>query len=105
MGIFAPNRSKKEGGAIVGTEAFEHTKCKAQQYKELVLEFHSTFRVKDGNFDQWNAVSFSLGRKFHEMTVAQLGVLSQFYNQEEVETLEFNTSSEVHSRIRMSVVW
>ncbi|KAK1421797.1 hypothetical protein QVD17_24429 [Tagetes erecta] len=62
------------------------------QYKELVLEFHCTFKFKDGNFDQWNAVSFSLGRQMHEMSIAQFGVISGFYTQEEVVAEEFSTS-------------
>ncbi|KAM0051677.1 hypothetical protein Hdeb2414_s0007g00239331 [Helianthus debilis subsp. tardiflorus] len=66
--------------------------CDALQYKELTLEFHETFQYKQGNYAQPNAVSFSLGRQVHEMTIPQFAVLTQFYTQEEVEMDESVTS-------------
>ncbi|KAM0067884.1 hypothetical protein Hdeb2414_s0002g00066531 [Helianthus debilis subsp. tardiflorus] len=66
--------------------------CDALQYKELTLEFHATFQYKQGNYAQSNAVSFSLGRQVHEMTIPHFVVMTHFYTQEEVETDEFATS-------------
>jgi len=63
-----------------------------RQYKELTLEFLCTFRSKEGNFDQPDAVSFALGRQMYEMTVAEFGVATGFYTEDEVNTAEFNTS-------------
>ncbi|KAJ0684579.1 hypothetical protein HanLR1_Chr11g0392741 [Helianthus annuus] len=36
--------------------------CDAMQYKEITLEFHSTFDYKQGNFNETDAVFFALGK-------------------------------------------
>ncbi|KAJ0770345.1 hypothetical protein HanPI659440_Chr07g0256321 [Helianthus annuus] len=56
--------------------------CDAHQYKELTLEFYATFQYKQGNYGQYHAFSFSLGRKVYEMTMPQFAVVTQLYTQE-----------------------
>ena len=63
--------------------------CDGPQYTELTIEFHCTFRHKEGTFAEKDAVSFSLGRNLYEMNMAQFGVALGFYTPEEVETDEF----------------
>ncbi|KAJ0443965.1 hypothetical protein HanIR_Chr16g0826581 [Helianthus annuus] len=63
--------------------------CNGPQYTELTIEFHCTFRHKEGTFAEKDAVSFSLGRNLYEMNMAQFGVALGFYTPEEVETDEF----------------
>ncbi|KAJ0435685.1 hypothetical protein HanIR_Chr00c37g0912551 [Helianthus annuus] len=62
------------------------------QYEELVLEFHSTFKHKEGAFAQNNVVSFSLGRTIFEMDMAPFAVASAFYTQEEAQSPGFSMS-------------
>lgn len=61
------------------------------QYKELTLEFSSTFQYKDGNFDQQDAITFALGRKTYEMDMFEFGVASGFFSVAEVQLPEFKT--------------
>ncbi|KAJ0588663.1 hypothetical protein HanIR_Chr04g0177281 [Helianthus annuus] len=63
--------------------------CDWPQYTKLTLEFHYTFRHKEGAFAENNVVSFSLGRNVYEMNIAQFGVALGFYTPEEVQTDEF----------------
>ena len=63
--------------------------CDTTQYTELTIEFHCTFRHKEGAFSEANAVSFSLGRNLYEMTIPQFGVALGLYSSEEVATEEF----------------
>ncbi|MFS7955138.1 hypothetical protein Hanom_Chr07g00639111 [Helianthus anomalus] len=53
--------------------------CDGSQYTELTIEFHCTFRHKEGAFSENNAVSFSLGRNLYEMNIAQFGVALGLY--------------------------
>ncbi|KAI3732623.1 hypothetical protein L1987_63830 [Smallanthus sonchifolius] len=78
--------------ALLGDKFRAALCCMAPQYEELTLEFHATFRYKQGNFEQHDAVSFSLGRQVYEMTMPQFAVATQLYTQAEVQTLEFITS-------------
>lgn len=48
------------------------------QHKEMCLEFHSTFKYKEGDFDEWNAASSSMGKRVYEKTMAQFGVMSHY---------------------------
>ncbi|KAJ0746309.1 hypothetical protein HanPI659440_Chr05g0192551 [Helianthus annuus] len=66
--------------------------CPLDQYEELVLEFHSTWKHKEGKFAENNVVSFSLGRKVFEMNMAQFAVASGYYTEEEVKEPGFSTS-------------
>ncbi|KAJ0699335.1 hypothetical protein HanOQP8_Chr10g0354671 [Helianthus annuus] len=66
--------------------------CPLDQYEELVLEFHSTWKHKEGKFAENDAVSFSLGRKVFEMNIAQFVVASGYYTEEEVKEPGFSTS-------------
>ncbi|MFS7905115.1 hypothetical protein Hanom_Chr01g00043941 [Helianthus anomalus] len=63
------------------TDAMEYTQ---PQYEELVLEFHSTWLHKEGNFEKDTAVSFSLGRQVYEMNMAHFAIVSGLYTKEEV---------------------
>ncbi|KAM0011532.1 hypothetical protein Hdeb2414_s0062g00763971 [Helianthus debilis subsp. tardiflorus] len=45
--------------------------CDARQYKEITIEFHSTFDYKLGSFNKKGAIFFALGRKSYEMTVPE----------------------------------
>ncbi|KAM0049020.1 hypothetical protein Hdeb2414_s0008g00281021 [Helianthus debilis subsp. tardiflorus] len=63
--------------------------CNEKQYTELTIEFHCTFRHKEGAFSEANAVSFSLGRNLYEMTIPQFGMALGLYSPEEVATEEF----------------
>ncbi|MFS8002650.1 hypothetical protein Hanom_Chr13g01204591 [Helianthus anomalus] len=67
--------------------------CYWYQYEELVLEFHNTFKHKEGAFAQRNVVSFSLSRTVLEMDIARFVVASGFYTAEEAQSPEFETSS------------
>ncbi|KAJ0716622.1 hypothetical protein HanPI659440_Chr13g0514751 [Helianthus annuus] len=66
--------------------------CDARQYKEITIEFHSTFDFKLGSFNKKGAVFFALGRKSYEMTVPEFAVATQFYTEEEVRAPEFINS-------------
>ncbi|KAM0056368.1 hypothetical protein Hdeb2414_s0006g00217491 [Helianthus debilis subsp. tardiflorus] len=66
--------------------------CDARQYKEITIEFHSTFDYKLGSFNKKGAVFFALGRKSYEMTVPEFAVATQFYTEEEVRAPEFINS-------------
>ncbi|KAF5796655.1 hypothetical protein HanXRQr2_Chr08g0354281 [Helianthus annuus] len=66
--------------------------CALDQYEELVLEFHSTWKHKEGNFADDKAVSFSLGRRVFKMNMARFAVASGFYTPEEVQQPGFVTS-------------
>ncbi|MFS7939977.1 hypothetical protein Hanom_Chr05g00458251 [Helianthus anomalus] len=57
--------------------------CRWPQHTELTLEFHCTFRHKEGTFAEKNAVSFSLGRNLYEMSIAEFGVALGFYTERE----------------------
>ncbi|KAJ0520600.1 hypothetical protein HanIR_Chr10g0461211 [Helianthus annuus] len=63
--------------------------CQWPQHTELTLEFHCTFRHKEGTFAEKNAVSFSLGRNLYEMSIAEFGVALGFYTKREVLTDDF----------------
>ncbi|KAJ0765840.1 hypothetical protein HanPI659440_Chr08g0308331 [Helianthus annuus] len=66
--------------------------CALDQYEELVFEFHSTWKHKEGKFTDDKAVSFSLGRRVFEMNMAWFAVASGFYTPEEVQQPGFVTS-------------
>ncbi|KAF5804835.1 hypothetical protein HanXRQr2_Chr05g0201821 [Helianthus annuus] len=66
--------------------------CIDDQFEELVLEFHSTWKHKEGKFAEDKAVSFSLGRQVFEMNMASFAVASGFYTDEEVQQSRFSTS-------------
>ncbi|KAJ0706351.1 hypothetical protein HanLR1_Chr09g0306001 [Helianthus annuus] len=66
--------------------------CALDKYVELVLEFHSTWKHKEGKFADDKAVSFSLGRKVFEMSMARFAVATGFYTEEEVKQPGFVTS-------------
>ncbi|KAJ0670111.1 hypothetical protein HanOQP8_Chr13g0470421 [Helianthus annuus] len=66
--------------------------CALDQYEELVLEFHSMWKHKEGKFADNKAVSFSLGRRVFEMNMARFAVASCFYTDEEVQQPGFATS-------------
>ncbi|KAJ0776724.1 hypothetical protein HanPSC8_Chr02g0056991 [Helianthus annuus] len=66
--------------------------CALDQYEELVLEFHSTWKHKEGKFAKDKVVSFSLGRKVFQMNMARFAVASGFYTEEEVKETGFSTS-------------
>ncbi|KAI3787378.1 hypothetical protein L1987_41810 [Smallanthus sonchifolius] len=70
--------------ALLGDKFRAALCCMAPQYEELTLEFHATFRYKQGNFEQHDAVSFSLGRQVYEITMPQFAVATQLYTQAEV---------------------
>ncbi|KAI3816629.1 hypothetical protein L1987_16332 [Smallanthus sonchifolius] len=78
--------------ALLGDKFRAALCCMASQYEELTIEFHATFRYKQGNCEQHDAVSFSLGRQVYEMTMPQFAVATQLYTQAEVQTPEFITS-------------
>ena len=59
------------------------------QYRELTLEFPSTFRYDYQQFDEVGLVSFALGRQMYELAVPQFTVAAGFYTREEVRDLEF----------------
>ncbi|KAD5961049.1 hypothetical protein E3N88_12522 [Mikania micrantha] len=65
--------------------------CDWPQYKELALEFHSTFMYDDSEFDSMDAVSFALGRRVYEMSIPQFAVATGFYTEEEVMLPRFTT--------------
>ncbi|MFS8024252.1 hypothetical protein Hanom_Chr16g01461041 [Helianthus anomalus] len=56
-----------------------------QEYEELVLEFHSTWKHKEGKFDDDKVVSFSLGRQVFEMNMVRFAIVSGDYTEEEVK--------------------
>ncbi|XP_022008470.1 uncharacterized protein LOC110907832 [Helianthus annuus] len=56
------------------TDLLQHT----TQYEELVLEFHSTWRHKEGKFDNDTTVSFSLCRQVFEMNMARFAIVLGF---------------------------
>ncbi|KAM0008049.1 hypothetical protein Hdeb2414_s0005g00156581 [Helianthus debilis subsp. tardiflorus] len=66
--------------------------CVWDQYEELVLEFHSTWKHKEGAFAQPNVVSFSLGQRVFEMDMAHFAVASGFYTATEMQSPSFATS-------------
>ncbi|KAL8223230.1 hypothetical protein R6Q57_020629 [Mikania cordata] len=66
--------------------------CDWPQYKELTMEFHSTFMYDDSEFDSLDAVSFSLGRQVYEMSILQFAVVSGFYTEDEVLSPMFGSS-------------
>ncbi|KAL8224280.1 hypothetical protein R6Q57_019755 [Mikania cordata] len=66
--------------------------CDWPRYKELTMEFHSTFMYDDSEFDSLDAISFSLGRQVYEMTIPQFAVVSGFYTEEEVMSPRFVSS-------------
>ncbi|KAM0043829.1 hypothetical protein Hdeb2414_s0010g00345941 [Helianthus debilis subsp. tardiflorus] len=56
--------------------------CDAPQFYELALEFHSMFQYRHvGGFAEQDVVSFSLGKKVHNMTLPQFAVVTRFYTQ------------------------
>ncbi|KAI3776250.1 hypothetical protein L1987_46023 [Smallanthus sonchifolius] len=77
---------------LLGEKFIRVLDCDARQYKEITLEFHSTFDYKQGNFNEQEAVFFSLGRRPYEMTIPQFAVATQFYTDEEVQSAEFRNS-------------
>ncbi|KAL8197905.1 hypothetical protein R6Q57_030096 [Mikania cordata] len=66
--------------------------CDWPKYKELTLEFHSTFMYDDFVFDSVDAVSFSLGRRVYEMSIPQFAVSTSFYTEDEVLSPRFSSS-------------
>ncbi|KAI3742499.1 hypothetical protein L1987_60183 [Smallanthus sonchifolius] len=72
--------------------------CDARQYKEITLEFHSTFDYKQGNFNEREAVFFSLGRRPYEMTIPQFAVATQFIQMRRCSQLSLGTVCRVFSR-------
>ncbi|KAF5796138.1 hypothetical protein HanRHA438_Chr08g0360181 [Helianthus annuus] len=50
------------------------------------------FQYSQGNYGQYNAVSFSLGRHVYEMSMPQFAVATQLYTQEEVQSPAFVSS-------------
>ncbi|KAJ0785543.1 hypothetical protein HanOQP8_Chr02g0044401 [Helianthus annuus] len=77
---------------LLGPKLTDTLECTQDQYEELMLEFHSTWRHKEGKFDQDTAVSFSLGRQVFEMNMARFAIVSGFYTKEEVKQPGFLTS-------------
>ncbi|KAJ0791903.1 hypothetical protein HanOQP8_Chr01g0011221 [Helianthus annuus] len=77
---------------LLGPKLTEALDCGHEQYEELVLEFHSTWKHKEGKFDDDKAVSFSLGRQVFEMNMARFAIVSGFYTEEEVKQPGFVTS-------------
>jgi len=65
--------------------------CDWPQYRELTVEFHSTFIHHDDQYDEVDIVSFALGRQVFEMTIPQFAVATGFYTEEEVHSPEFLT--------------
>ncbi|KAL8202152.1 hypothetical protein R6Q57_011299 [Mikania cordata] len=66
--------------------------CDWPQYKELTLEFHSTFMYDDSEFDYVDAMLFALGRRVYKMSIPQFAVATGFYTQDEVLSPRFSTS-------------
>ncbi|KAM0058104.1 hypothetical protein Hdeb2414_s0005g00166331 [Helianthus debilis subsp. tardiflorus] len=74
---------------LLGPMLIEMVNCDWPQYDELVVEFHSTFHHKEGSFFEGDAVSFSLKRMLHEMSIPQFSTASGFYTFEDTATEEF----------------
>ncbi|KAF5819306.1 hypothetical protein HanRHA438_Chr02g0087451 [Helianthus annuus] len=74
---------------LLGPMLVEMVKCDGPQYDELVVEFHSTFHHREGSFFESDAVSFSLGRMLHELSIPQFAIASSFYDLEGTSTDEF----------------
>ncbi|MFS7978384.1 hypothetical protein Hanom_Chr10g00914891 [Helianthus anomalus] len=56
---------------LLGPMLVEMVNCDGPQYDELVVEFHSTFHHREGSFFESDAVSFSLGRMLHVLSIPQ----------------------------------
>ncbi|KAD3640814.1 hypothetical protein E3N88_30037 [Mikania micrantha] len=63
--------------------------CDWPQYKELTIEFHSTFMYDDSEFESLDAISFSLGRRVYEMSIPQFAVVCGFYTEDEALSPDF----------------
>ncbi|KAI3774812.1 hypothetical protein L1987_49374 [Smallanthus sonchifolius] len=84
---------------IIRTEILEHwtidwdwlASVGARDRVERLLGPRLRAMHKEGSFAEDDAVSFSLGRMVHEMSIPQFAVASGFYTEEEVVTPEFVT--------------
>ncbi|KAJ0681837.1 hypothetical protein HanPI659440_Chr16g0640571 [Helianthus annuus] len=77
---------------LLGPKLIEAVNCNWDQYEELVLEFHNTFKHKEGTFAEHDAVSFILGRTGYEMDILRFTVATGFYTVGEARSPEFATS-------------
>ncbi|KAJ0792227.1 hypothetical protein HanOQP8_Chr01g0015061 [Helianthus annuus] len=74
---------------LLGPMLVEMVNCDWPQYDELVVEFHSTFHHREGSFFEGDAVSFSLGRMLHVISIPQFAIASGFYAFEDTSIDEF----------------
>src|ERR1043165_9116028 len=87
MGVLDQHERMEE---MLGPKWMAILKCDRPQYRELTVEFYSTFRYNADRFLEQHAVSFSLGRRLYEFSVPRFAVVAGIYTDKEVKASGFS---------------